>query len=559
MKLNRTLSIVSQWVSGTGHLLPGQPVNKALVLLVVTALIFSLSGPGFTSAMAAPARPAYTAVTTIVVNSTSDPDVNDSRTCLTHTPCTLRRAVIQSRGLPAAQKPVLIAFDIPTTDPGYNSALGVWKITFSGYSSAANSTLRYLTGNTIIDGRTQPGGRTNGPKIILYGPLTGTKDGMKLGETSTQNNNEIYGLAFQNFATHIHLNSNNNKIEDNWFGLNDTGTAPLLRNGNPQDGSGSTGISVSDGSSGNTIQNNVFLGLDGVAAAIRGSSNQFVDNFVGTAADGGVPGKVSDPDLLCSTDDWLGGGGISIEGVIYSGTNHHIAGNIFAGLRQEIFSLSTQPDAIRVSGTRHLIENNKIGVDSKNAEVGVCGRGIFLSGSPHDMEVKNNRIVESRLSAISLNDPLYDAVLLRGNTIKKSSGWPSVEGNPKAEDAIQLGTSLPDPLEKFVPARVTKIAGTAVSGTSGQGSPCANCVIEVFLDDSDSVVEALQSLAVVTADANGNWSAVLPAKLPAGHGLRTTSTTSKFNTIQNISANTTSGLSQLYLPQSFLYIPEVLK
>lgn len=559
MNTTRKSFTAAPWLPGRCGPWLRRSMTRAFIVLVAVILAAGLCGPHPVGVSAAPARPAYVPVTTIVVNSTSDPDVSDSRTCISDTPCTLRRAVIQARGLTPAQRPVLIAFNIPTSDPGYNSILDIWKISFSGYSAAAQSTLRYLNGDIIIDGSTQPGGRSSGPKIILYGPLTGSKDGIKLGETQSQNNNQIYGLAFQNFATHIYINSSNNWIEDNWFGLTNSGTGPLLRNGNPQDGSGSSGVAISDGTTGNTIQSNVFLGLDGVAAAIRGSSNNFLDNYVGTAANGTVPGKVSDPDLLCTTEDWLGGGGISVEGVVYSGVNHRIVGNTFAGLRQEIFTMSAQPDAIRVSGTYHLIENNKIGIDAASTEVGVCGRGIFLSGSPHDMEVRSNAIVDSRLSAISLNDPLYDAVLLRGNTIKKSTGWPSVTGNPKPENAIQLGTSLPDPLENFIPAKVTSIAGTSVYGTSGQGSPCANCIIELFLDDTDGVVEALQSLRVVTADANGNWFALLPNKIPAGYGLRTTSTTTKFNTISNISANTTTGLSQLYREVSFAYIPVLFK
>ena len=109
-------------------------------------------------------------VTTITVNSTSDPDNSDSRTCLTHTPCTLRRAVIQARLLAPALKPVLIQFDIPTSDPGYNASLQIWKIQFIYFSSGSNAALRYLNGSIIIDGSTQPNGRADGPKIILVGP-----------------------------------------------------------------------------------------------------------------------------------------------------------------------------------------------------------------------------------------------------------------------------------------------------------------------------------------------------------------------------------------------------
>jgi hypothetical protein len=180
-------------------------------------------------------------VTTIVVNSGTDPDVSDSKTCISDSPCTLRRAVVQARGLSGAQKPVLISFNIPATaGEGYISAQQIWRIQFSGISSAANAALRYLTGGVIIDGTTQPGGRASGPEIILVGSnATGQDDGIKLGEIGTQNANEIIGVGFQNFKTHIYVNSGSNIITNNWFGLSNDGTNIVLRGGIAGNGSGS--------------------------------------------------------------------------------------------------------------------------------------------------------------------------------------------------------------------------------------------------------------------------------------------------------------------------------
>ncbi len=410
---------------------------------------------------------AYTYTTVITVNSGTDPDTSDGTTCST-SPCTLRRAVIQARN---SVKPVLIRFDIPAqVSEGYDSALQIWRIQFSGISSAANATLRYLNGNIIIDGSTQPGGRTTGPKIILVGPGTGQRDGLKLGETGTQNSNQILGLGFQNFTTHIYLNSDSNLIEDNWFGLNDEGTGVYLRNNNPQDGSGSAGIAFAGGTGAaefNTVQNNVFAGFDGVAMAVRGGSNTVANNYVGTQADGNVV-KNADPALWCTTEDWLGGGGLSVEG-----TNQRIENNIIAGLRQEIFVLSQQPDALRVTVTGitgHTIQNNRIGVDIDNTEVGACGRGIYLSGDMQGTVIADNTIINTRLSGMSLNDNLYDACTLRRNVIKQTGAWPAVSGNPKPEDAIQLGPLLPDGYEFFKSAKVTTINGTPSAASAAMAA-----------------------------------------------------------------------------------------
>jgi hypothetical protein len=513
--------------------------------------------PAADASLLSPAQPAYTYTTVITVTSGRDLDTSKSTTC-SASPCTLRRAIVQARNVSAAQRPVLIRFNIPTTETqSYSSTLGIWHIYL--LSTTDPSVLRQLNGQIVVDGSTQPGGRAAGPKIFLVGPTTGQKDGLIVGESAGQDRHVIRGLGFQNFRTHMFVNTDNNLIENNWFGLNDQGTGVYLRANNPQDGSGSGGIDMGGGTGGaefNTIQNNVFAGFDGTAVALRGGSNTFVNNYVGTQADGNVV-KNADPALWCTTEDWLGGGGLSVEG-----TNQRIENNIIAGLRQEIFVLSQQPDALRVTVTGitgHTIQNNRIGVDIDNTEVGVCGRGIYLSGDMQGTVIADNTIINSRLSGISLNDNLYDACTLRRNVIKQTSSWPSVPGNPKPEDAIQLGPLLPDGYEFFKPAKVTQINGAAVSGASGDSSSCPNCVIELFLDDTDTITEALQSLAVVTATASGDWTATLPFALSAGQGLRTTSTSAQFGTIPNISKGTTTGLSVLYRPAYKIFLPVMLR
>ena len=555
-------------------------MNHKLVRLVFVSLLAFLSiGLAATLALAAQgeasidkpsadrgiAQATYTYTTVITVTSGTDPTTSQSTTCYTDppgaagppaSPCTLRRAIVEARAV--SGRPVLISFNIPTTETqSYSSTLGIWHIYLQATSDA--SVLRRLNGQIIIDGSTQPGGRATGPKIILVGPTTGQKDGPVVGDVAGNDGHVIRGLGFQNFGTHMFVNTDNNLIENNWFGLNDEGTGVYLRANNPQDGSGSGGIDMGGGTGGaefNTIQNNVFAGFDGVAVALRGGSNIFTGNYVGTQADGNVV-KNADPALWCTTEDWLGGGGLSVEGI-----SQRIENNIIAGLRQEIFVLSQQPDALRVTVvgiTGHTIRNNRIGVDIDNTEVGACGRGILLTGDMKNTLIADNTIVNTRLSGISLNDSLYDECTLRSNVIKQTNAWPAVSGNPKPEDAIQLGPLLPDPFEFFKPAKVTTINGTAVSGVSGDSSACPNCVVELFLDDTDAVTETLQSLAVITATADGSWSATLPFALAANQGVRTTSTSAQFGTIPNISKGTTTGLSNLYRSAYKVFLPVVIR
>jgi hypothetical protein len=502
------------------------------------------------------AAPTYTYTTVVTVTSGRDLDTSQSTTCST-SPCTLRRAIVQARNVTAGQRPVLIKFNIPTTETqSYSSTLGIWHIYLQ--STADASVLRRLNGNIIIDGATQPGGRTDGPKIFLVGPGTGQKDGLIVGDIASNDYQIIRGLGFQNFKTHIYVNSSNNLIEENWFGLSDDGTGVVLRGGLDDDGSGNTGVSVTDGASNNVIQHNVFAGIAGVAAALNGNYTTFANNYVGTTFSGTVPGKQTDPNLACTQWDWLGGSGLSV-----SGNHNSIENNIFAGLRIAVEPPSIQADTIRLGGDYHTIRNNQIGVDSTGTEVGVCGRGIFLQGSTKFNQVISNTIANSGLSSISLNDtpvvPTSDANTLRTNTIKKTTSWGAGASGDNPEDAIQVTKSMRDSFRNFNPAKVTTINGTAISGVSGDSSSCPNCVIEVFLDDNDAITEALQSLAVVTATADGSWAATLPFVLAQSQGVRTTSTTTQPNTISGMSAGTTTGLSRLYGLKYLVFLPLVLR
>jgi hypothetical protein len=544
----------------------------ALLLFLVTAVVTTAENIRTESALAAPDREERglaDPVTVITVTSATDPDDSPSLTCYTDpvgppgpptSPCTLRRAIVEAGALDEAARPILISFDVPEDEAhGYLPTLDAWKIeVFATLDTVALGRLE--GGEIIIDGSTQPGGRSDGPKIIIAGPGTGSKDGLVVGDIGGDDANEIRGLAFQNFGDHLLVNTSDNIIEDNWFGVNDDGSGVSLRDDNPEDGSGSSGVALAANQSGNVIQNNVFLGFDGVATAVRGEENIFMGNLVGTRPDGTLD-KQTDPGLICTQVDWLGGGGVSV-----SGDGHQIVDNRFAGLRQEIFELSNQPNAISVSGDQVLIQNNQIGVDGGGNSVGVCGRGVYLAGAdqPESNQVLSNTIRDTGLSAVSINGALAEGNTILSNVIEKTGEWPQVEGNPKPEDAIQLGPSLPDAHQSFNPAMVTTIADTAVSGTSGLNSPCPGCTVQLFLDDSDLVTETLQLLATVTADNDGDWTAQLPAALGDEEGIRTTSTTNQFNVISGLSAGTTTKLSVLYGPAATgaepgLYLPLVVK
>lgn len=477
-------------------------------------------------------------VTTITVNSTADPDTSKSTTCASATPCTLRRAIVQAYSLSSSQRPVLIAFNIPTSDPGYDSELGVWKIQLMG---TTNDDLRYLYGQTTVSGATQPGGRTGGPKIVIDGQ--GNKN---VGFNLYSNGNVVSGVAMQNFKVHINIAGDGNMVANSWFGLSADGrTLSAGDEGTPEGGSG---IVVNSGCDNNVIRGNAFAGFFGTACSISGSNNVFAGNRVGMRADGTVPLPPGFTKHPCLPDTWVGGVGITV-----AGTDNRIGGstvadrNLFAGLYLELSATSTQSPAIKIySGKNHIINNNTIGISGDGKNIGVCGRGLDLGTGPDYLKVLNNTFSETGLSAILMNSSV-EGNTIQKNVIKRKTQWPGEQpGNSFAEDAIAYGPFVPSYLSNFEPASVVSISGSTVRGTSGAGSPCPNCTIELFLDDLNQVKECKKFLKRVKANASGGWAATLAAPLLPSQGLRTMSTVPDSFTIYGLKAGTTSNISTLY-------------
>jgi len=507
------------------HLVPA----VLALLLVVTVAAAQESSPA--------------AATTITVTASGDDYADGKSKKCSDVPadeCTLRRAINQAYSLPPGDRPVAITFDIPTYDPGYDASLGVWKIQLTG-SSAYD--LRELYGQTTVDGTTQPGGRADGPKIIVDG-----QDTHNIGLILRGNDNVLRGLAFQNFEdTHVSISSSNNLIENCWFGLSDDGTT--LSSGSDTEPELDSGVACAAGADGNTIHGNVFAGFTGASVAIRSSGNVFTGNRIGTNESGTVPIPSQFDKHPCQPGAWTGGSGITV-----SGDDHQIGGptaaegNLFAGLYLDVGPTTNQGPAMDVSGQGHLIQNNIIGLDSGGEAVGVCGRGISLLDGPADMLVLDNTVVEPGLSGIMANHWTFNGNTLQGNIITRASPWPGIlPGQSNVEGAIAFGDKLPAELLGFAPAQILQIDGVSVSGTAGKGSPCPNCTVELFLDDTDSVTETIESLALVTADENGNWTATLPVPLSEGQGLRSTSTVPDSLTITGLNVGSTSDLSELQI------------
>jgi hypothetical protein len=509
-------------------------VRRAAGLLALLTVALILGFYGQKSALATPSD------TTIIVDTSDDL----IPTSLTHTctytegafffpaadgKCTLRRALREAGARPDADRPITIAFNLPAGE----AVDGVWTVELlSTALELKRKNLSVTGGQVILDGDTQPGGRprAEGPKIMI--------DTNDFSFEIRTEDNQIRNLGFQGGGV-IFLHEDNNLVEDIWMGLSNDGQQIEFRTpGQPARMAGG-GIFIR--SSGNTIRDNVISGAFAKAVDINsGNQNNLIENnFIGTRSDGTVPTPFQCTGGVFDSASWYGGWGIAV-----SGSNNQVIGNRIAGLDNVRSTNDTPPRALEIFGANHEIRENIIGVDSAGNKVGVCGQGIKVSDT--GTNILGNTIVGSRqdsedaVKAAILTTGASTGITVRGNLVEDSPEHIYDFGGNQVAQALRL----------FNPARITGIDGVNISGGNGQGSPCPNCRIDLYLDDADDVDEALEYLGEATANAQGIFTFTLSAPLPPGFGLRTLSTTQSLNVIPGMASTTTTKNSLLYLPLS---------
>jgi len=531
------------------RVLPDNPLMfvsalRGLKFLVLLALTFVLlwGAPALAADSAAPLTPANGV--TIVVDTTDDlTPTSNTHTC-TYTEgafffpasdgkCTLRRALREASARPDADRPITIAFNLDAAE----AVDGVWTVEInSALLQLFRKNMSIQGGRVIIDGDTQPGGRPSaeGPKIMV--------DTNDYSFEVRVPNNEIRNLGFQGGGTII-LYEGGNLIENVWMGLSNDGQQILFRTpGQPNRMAGGGVFIRSDD---NIIRNNVIAGAFAKAVDIQsGRQNNLIENnFIGTRSDGTVPASFACSGGVFDPGGWYGGWGIAL-----AGSNNRVIGNRIAGLDNVRSANDTPPLAIESFGANHEIRDNIIGIDSAGGKVGVCGQAIKVSDTGAD--VLDNVIVGSKLGfeeatpAAILTTGASTGITVRGNLVEQGPGRIYDFGGTQVAQALRL----------FNPARITNIDGVNVSGASGENSPCPNCVIDLYLDNSDEIDEALAYLGQTAADANGNFGFTLPNPLAPGFGIRTMSTTQALNVISGMQSGTTTRNSTLYLPLGVLTV-----
>jgi titin len=228
----------------------------------------------------------------------------------------LREAILASNAMTTTAA-LSILFDIPTSDPGHDSATNTWTI------AVEESALPPLAhGGVTIDGTSQPGSPSH-PQIVLDGFDLYLDLGLANGITITSGRNTVRGLVVANFYDDVILISGPNAANNNIAGCY-IGTSAA---GGPSQQTSWNGVDLRDGAHGNMIggdagSRNLISGNENYGVLIDGAStrnNIVAGNWIGTNASGhaALPNKVAG--VLVSAgahDNTIGGAG---QGNLISG------------------------------------------------------------------------------------------------------------------------------------------------------------------------------------------------------------------------------------------------
>lgn len=372
-----------------------------------------------------------------------------------------------------------IAFNIPSSDPNYISAQGVWKITPA-------STLPIITRNSVtIDGTTQTTnqGDTNpfGPEILIDGnhqygsdfafhlfnvygvtiksfiigrftvgiEISGTSHdniivgnyvGCNYNATDTLSNThgiEILSGPYHNtiggsavidrniFSGNTHVgirvvNSNSNMIKGNYVGLNRTGNAAVKNY---------DGISIEGTSKFNLIggytaaERNYVSGNDAYGIPVFGTGcnyNIIVGNFVGT--------DITGTDSIPNTYGVLFDDGASYNrlGGSVSGAGNLLSGN--SGYGVFLYNPGTQRDSVI---------GNLIGTDITGTLPLPNSNGIVIDGPSFNHYVESNVVSANRQNGIDIHVAGSDSNIVIRNKIGTDISGTLALGN--MFDGIRIG------------------------------------------------------------------------------------------------------------------------
>jgi parallel beta-helix repeat protein len=408
-----------------------------------------------------------------------------------------------------------ISFNIPTTDPGYNAATGVWTIALQSELPAIN------TDAVIINGYSQPGALENTLAQGDNAKLTIALDGVGAanGLTIEQPGSQVFGLDIEHFRKDgvLVTAAGNVQVAGCFIGTDPTGETavgngtgveienssnliggPNVGDRNVLSGSGNAetpafvhdGVYVPDKANnplgitptGNVIENNI-IGLDAKGSKVLDNDNVGVEDdgsgdvYGGTApglgnvisgnffADLSTTGNVTVEGNYIGTDvtgtvavqgtQPTGEGIFSMEPATATSIAMTITNNLIAGPSKGIELIQTVG-----SQSSYTIANNLIGTDaSGSSAIAVKGEGIDL------YSVENATVQDNVISAYDIG------VRTATSTPAGESQHDVFQGNLIGTDKtgnVALGNTLQG-------IEINSGTGIAIGGTGpGQGNVIAN-------------------------------------------------------------------------------------
>jgi uncharacterized repeat protein (TIGR01451 family) len=434
----------------------------------------------------------------------------------------LRQAILDSNAAPPPAGSInLIEFNIPPTDPGYQSATQTWTI-------APYTTLPTVTAPVWINGYTQVGASANtnppgmGKNTVLKIALSDLDTVVAVNcLTISAGSSIVSGLDINSFGIGIDLTQNGgDTISGNFIGTDVTGTHPAGSNiGVKIDSVGNVTIGGLAPGAGNVISGNL-VGIESQQATLTATNDLVEGNFIGPDVTGTqVVSENSEVGVELANDS-----GDTIGGTTALAANL-ISGNAHSGISVGIGS--------QVS-TDTVVEGNDLGTDVTGT-MRLSGGISVPGGAAVELIGSGNTVGGAAAGAGNLiADNGYNAIEVvqgTGNLISRNAIVDNSPGGILVDQGANPGVTAP----VLTTATVNPDGSVTVQGTLQNETPGDTLTIELFANGANPAsgqpVEGQTFLTSTTAmaDSSGNGSFSATVSPPAGEPFVTATATNSQN------------------------------
>jgi autotransporter-associated beta strand protein len=413
-----------------------------------------------------------------LVTTTADSGPGSLRDALAQINADAGHSLYPSRNDPTKDE---IDFDIPTTDPGYNSATGAFTI-------EPLSALPAITEPVTIDGYSQPGASPNtltaGDNAVLSIQLDGASAGLGAnGLHIMAGNSLVQGLDITNFqwigaptyqgGVAILLDSNGgNVIQGNFLGTDPSGTKAMgnVEGVNALLGAFSNTIGGTTPAARNLISGNIdgFYASTGATTSAQG--NVIEGNYVGLNAAGTA--------AIPNTEDGVDPSSFDTVGGTTLGAGNVISGNLRFGIGFYGSDIAAQGNLVGTDATGAIAMGNDWGIFDFQ------GSGNLIGGTT----ASARNVISANAVGIEIAGNYTYNDIVQGNYIGTNAAGTAALGN--AEDGILLAFTSANTIGGTTPGAGNVISGNGSYGielASSPGFEASNNLLEGNFIGTDAV------------------------------------------------------------------------